>query len=335
LQPGLSEFSGRTLPGYNFAYGNTNTSDDYGHGTAVAATLCANANNAHLIAGVDWQCRLLPVKVLDQNNNGLYSWWAQGIDFAVSQGAKVINLSAGGFSSDFTLTSAITNAVAHGVMFVTITHNDNGVIRFPGNLTECITVGATDATDTRAAFSNYGPQIDLVAPGQGIATISTNGALAYWTGTSLAAPLVAGVCSLLASVRPEITPEQARALLCAGADDGIGANGEDTTGFDPYYGWGRLNAFNSLVLSQTRIDQAHLLPNGNFVLSWNSPPNAAQKRPYQVEFRTSVTQPWLPLDPSNGFSYGTNRTSWTDDGSLTGTNFPAVTKFYRVRLRQE
>jgi hypothetical protein len=331
LRPDLSEFAGRTLPGYNFVGANNDTADDHGHGTAVAATLCANANNVQLIAGVDWQCRVLPVKVLDQNNHGLYSWWAQGIDFAVSQGAKVINLSAGGFFEDFTLTSAITNAIAHGVIFVTITHNDaSGTIRFPGSLPECITVGATDSMDARASFSNYGPQIDLVAPGQGIATISTSGTLEYWSGTSLAAPMVAGVCSLLTSVRPGLTHDQARTLLCAGADDGIDAGGEDTEGFDNYYGWGRLNAFNSLVLAQTRIDQALRLPNGSLVLSWISPPNAADKHPYQIEFRTAATAPWVPLDPASGFSYEGNRTYWTDDGSLTGSS---LTKFYRVRLR--
>src|SRR5664280_1642991 len=82
LALGLAEFDGRTVPGYNFVSNNANTADDYGHGTAVAGTLCANANNGTLVAGVDWFCRLMPVKVLDQNNNGYYSWWAQGIDYA-------------------------------------------------------------------------------------------------------------------------------------------------------------------------------------------------------------------------------------------------------------
>ena len=253
-QTNLAEFSGRVVPGYNFVSDSANTADDHGHGTAVAATLCANANNGAGIAGVDWRCRLMPLKVLDQNNIGLYSWWAQAIDYAVSNGCKVINLSAGGSGSDFTLTRAITNAIAHGVIFITITHNDGtGAIRFPGSLPGSITVGATDEQDRRAGFSNYGPEIDLVAPGTNIATISRTGTLQKWWGTSFAAPQVAGVCALLASVRPLLDQEQARALLCAGADDQVG-DATDTPGFDYYFGWGRLNAYNSVLLAQTRID---------------------------------------------------------------------------------
>jgi subtilisin family serine protease len=89
-----AEFTGRLVPGYNFAYGNTNTTDDHGHGSAVAGTLAANGNNGTVGAGVDWRCRIMPVKVLDSNNVGFYSDWAQAVDFAVNNGAEVINLSA-------------------------------------------------------------------------------------------------------------------------------------------------------------------------------------------------------------------------------------------------
>src|ERR1051325_5015639 len=105
----------------------------------------------------------MPLKVLDQFNSGYYSWWAQAIDYAVSNGCKVINLSAGGNSSDFTLTRAITNAIAHGVIFVTITHNDGaGTIRFPGNLPESITVGATDEMDRRGGGGAVRPRAAVV-----------------------------------------------------------------------------------------------------------------------------------------------------------------------------
>ena len=333
LTDATSEFSDRTIPGYNFAYTNSNTADDYGHGTAVTATLGANADNANLVAGVDWHCRLMPLKVLDKNNSGLYSWWAQAVDFAVAHGCKVINLSAGGGSIDATLTRSITNAIARGVIFVTITHNDGaGVIRFPGSLTNCITVGATDEADQRCGFSNYGPQIDLVAPGTNIVTISTIGSLSIWWGTSFSAPLVSGVSALLAAVRPGITQNEVHTLLCAGAEDGVG-DATDTPGFDYYYGWGRLNALNSLLLAQTRVDEIQVLTNRTVQLSWRSPGNASNKQPYQVDFRTSLTNSWTPLNPASGFSYQTNRTYWTDDGTLTGTNYGAPAKFFRVRVR--
>lgn len=115
LDSGLTpsaEFTNRLVAGYNFVSNTTDTTDDHGHGTAVAGVILANANNTNLVAGVDWYCRLMPIKVLDANNTGLYSWWAQGIDFAVTNGAKVINLSAGGSSTSTTLTRTITNAIA-------------------------------------------------------------------------------------------------------------------------------------------------------------------------------------------------------------------------------
>jgi hypothetical protein len=329
LDTGLSssaEFAGRLVPGYNFAYTNANTEDDHGHGTAATGILAANANNSTLVGGVDWSCRLMPVKVLDTNNSGLYSWWAQGIDYAVSHGAKVINLSAGGSTSSTALTSAITNAIAQGVIFVTITHNDGtNVIRFPGNLTDCITVGATDEQDRRAGFSNYGPQIDLGAPGTNICTVSHTGTLAYWWGTSLSAPQVAGVCALLASLRPEVSHEQARLLLCAGAEDGVG-DASDTPGFDNYYGWGRLNAYNSLLLAQTRVDRTDC-SNGVLRLSWPSPANASNKQPYQVQFKNELTDTWTTVTDTTAFVYSTNRTFWSD------TDGVASNRFYRVRLR--
>jgi subtilisin family serine protease len=130
---GLPEFAGRTVPGYNFAYTNSDTLDDNGHGTHVAGVLAANANNGLLGAGVDWHCRIMPVKVFDSSNHGFYSWWAQGIDYAVSNGAKVINLSGAGTEFGRTVQRAITNAIARGVIFVTAAGNLGQTnLGFPG-----------------------------------------------------------------------------------------------------------------------------------------------------------------------------------------------------------
>lgn len=330
LGTGLPEFEGRSVPGYNFVDGTTNTADRHGHGTAVAGVLCANADNSRLVAGVDWNCRLLPVKVMDDRNVGYYSWWAQGIDFAVSRGCKVVNLSAGGTATNITLTRSISNAIAQGVVFVTISHNDgHGTIRFPGRLLECITVGATDRTDARAEFSNYGPELDLVAPGVEICTTGLSGGLKEESGTSFSAPQVSGVCALLAAVLPSLNQENAKLLLCAGAEDGTG-DAKDTVGFDPYYGWGRLNAYNSLLLAKTRIEEIHVTGQ-NIAISWTSPSNASNKRPYQVEFSASLTDPaWKPMDSASVFSFDNTRTHWNDD--ISTTDFP--NGFFRVRIRE-
>ncbi len=330
LATGLQEFSGRVVEGYDFVNDDTDPADDHGHGTAVTGTLAANGNNGILVAGVDWRCRIMPIKVLDQGNYGFYSDWAQGIDFAVANGAKVINLSAGGSSSSTTLMRAVTNAIAHGVIFITITHNDGtGVITYPGRLAESITVGATDPADRRTGFSNYGTEIDLVAPGTNIFTVSRTGSLQFWWGTSFAAPQVAGVCALLASLHPDLTQTEAVQLLCLGAEDRVG-DSSDTDGFDSYYGWGRLNAWHSLQLANARIDQIEKFSGNSIRFSWNSPANASNKHPFEIRFSSLPGSPWSTA--SGPFQYSTGRTSWTDDGSQTG-GFSSQ-RFYLLRLKK-
>ncbi|MBU1692973.1 MAG: S8 family serine peptidase [Verrucomicrobia bacterium] len=327
LATNLSEFAGRHVNGYDFANGDANPVDDHNHGTMVASVLGANANNGTLVAGVDWNCRIMPVKVLNSANNGLYSWWADGIDWAVANGAKVINLSAGGFDSDITLSNAIMDAIAQGVIFVTITHNDySSSIRFPGRMNACITVGATNTNDTRASFSNYGSAIDLVAPGNNIPLVSKAGLISNnWWGTSFSAPQVAGVAALLCGFYPELTQAQACALLTAGADDQVG-NAQDTPGFDNYYGWGRLNAYNTLVLARTSVQPAgwdmNLVPQ----LSWQSPLNASNRTPFAVERSPSATGQFAAVSVSTQFFYTASQTLWQADDSLSDSDC------FRVRI---
>ena len=330
LNSSLAEFAGRVVTGYNFVVNSTDTADDEGHGTAVTGTLAANANNGILGAGVDWHCRLLPVKVINSTNFGYYSWWAQGVDFAVSQGCKVINLSAGGSGSSQALTQSILTAIARGVIFVTISGNDGtNTLWYPGNLSNCITAGATDQNDQLCDFSDYGPEIGLVAPGIDIQTVGQSGSLEAWYGTSFAAPQVAGVCALLAAIRPSLTQAGAKALLYGGADDQVGG-ALDTPGFDNYFGWGRLNAYNSLLLARIPIDSFSVNTNQAVVLSWPSPPNASNKQPFQVQFTTTLGRPWTTS--SGQFQYLPTRTFWTNYLPQSATN--AQPGFYRVGLRQ-
>lgn len=320
----VAEFSGRVVPGYNFVSNTADSTDDHGHGSAVSAVVCANANNVLGGVGVNWNCRLMPVKVLNDVNYGLYSWWAQGINYAVANGAKVINLSAGGTGSNTALTTAINNAIAAGVIFVTITQNDGtGVITYPGNLANPITVGATDQQDRRSTFSNYGSAIDLVAPGSGIYTIGRHGTLEYWNGTSFAAPQVAGVASLLCGLNPKLKQADVRALLCSGADDQVG-DATDTAGFDIFHGAGRLNAYNSLLLAQTRIDQV-TTTDGNISISWPTPDNASTKKPYEIQYRAPDQTVWTRVATTNAISFEGARASWTTPSPSPG--------FYEVVVR--
>lgn len=333
LNTGLAEFEGRVQNGYDFVNKRSFVGDDHGHGTSVAGVIAANANNDLLVAGIDWACRVMPVKVLDSNNSGLYSWWADGIYFAVANGARVINLSAGGFSSSTTLGNAIRHAVSNGVIFISITHNDGtGTIRFPGRMPEVITVGATERDDRRASFSNWGPEIDLVAPGRDIYTVSRTGSLTWWWGTSFAAPQVAGVAALLLGLRPELTQEDVRLLLRAAAEDGVG-DGQDEPGFDPYYGAGRLNAADTIALATTRLESPAWVE-GNFVrLHWRARPNAAQKVPFAIEFSDDLAD-WEPVYPEPEIVFSDTYAEWVDGD---GANRPAPglvgRRFYRVLIR--
>lgn len=325
------EFQGRIVPGYDFVNDDTNPADDHGHGSMVSGVIGANANNTTLVAGVDWNCRLMPIKVLNAGNWGYYSDWADGIDWAVANGARVINLSAGGSSSDITLSNAIMSAISSGVIFVTITHNDSGgTVRFPGRMLSCITVGATDDDDQRSSFSNYGPAIDLCAPGRGIRSVNNSGSGANWNGTSFAAPLVAGVASLLVGLYPEITHETACALLCAGADDQVGDPSEDKAGFDNYHGWGRLNAEATLKLAAGRAANVSVSPQ-RAALDWSAPSNAGRKRPYVIEYASYLTGTWTRVDWPTNCVYSSTNVVWTDNGSETGSA-PGTTaqRFYKV-----
>ncbi len=326
----LPEFIGRTVPGYNFAYTNEVTIDDNGHGTQVTSLLAANAGNGVLGCGVDWHCRIMPLKVFDADNRGLYSSWAQAIDYAVSNGCKVINLSGGGPEFSRAVQRSITNAIARGTIFVTAAGNDSATnLSFPGYLREPISVGATDAQDRRAPFSNTGPQLDLVAPGLDVIAVGLAGEPHTVRGTSFAAPLVSGMCALLAALRPNLTPADARLLLCAGADDEVGGPA-DTPGFDLEYGWGRLNAFNSVLLAMTRVDEIHRT-NGVTQLSWRSPANAAGKRPFQIAIRAALDAPWEVTAQTNTFRYSAGRTRWEDSGLAAGV--AGEGRFYRIQIR--
>lgn len=328
------EFEGRLVPGYDFVNNGRVAHDDHGHGTAVAGVIAANADNGHLVAGVDWKCRVMPLKVLDDENRGFYSAWADAIYFAVANGARVINLSAGGHDSGSTLAEAVRFAVDEGVVFVTITHNDGtGTIRFPGRMPETITVGATERDDRVASFSNWGDEIDLVAPGRDIYTVSRSGSLTRWWGTSFSAPQAAGVAALLLAVSPELDNEGVRRLLRAGAEDRVG-DSRDRPGFDPHYGWGRLNAYYSVQLAITEIREVERMSDGSIRLRWPAPENAPTKSPFEIQYSDDLDT-WHTVSFGSEYSLTGEFGEWYDAGDEERLH-PALApeRFYRVAVRE-
>ncbi len=323
LNTGLVEFIGRTVPGYDFVNNDDDPADDHNHGTGVSGVLGANAGNGSLFAGMDWHCRIMPVKVLNASNAGSYSDFADGVDWAVAKGADVINFSIGGTSHSTILSNAIMNAITNHVIFVTITHNQSSAsVRFPGRMAPCITVGATDSNDHHSSFSNRGPEIDLVAPGRGIYTTSrTGGQLQNWYGTSFSCPMVAGVAAMIRGLRPDIDQYEMEAILAASADDEVGHPAEDLPGFDNYHGWGRLNAYSALVMAtaETRINSP---ATGAPTLAWPSPPNASNRQPYRVEYAMKPGGSWT--NAGGTLIYGATQTQWNAGSS------PVDAAMYRV-----
>ena len=240
--------------------GAANVYDGLGHGTNVAGIIGAIGGNEIGVAGVA-RCRIMPVKVLNDSNWGYYSWWAAGIRYAVDNGARIINLSLGGENGNVaSLRSAVEYALAHNVALVASMGNERRALaQYPAAFPGVIAVGATgpddqwvrsfpwDDTDTKG--SNFGTHISLCAPGNIIYGLhhSSNGNYdSYWSGTSQAAPHVAGVCALLLAQDPSRKPADLKRLLVDGAEDQVGDASLDTPGFDTHYGFGRLNALRSL-----------------------------------------------------------------------------------------
>ncbi len=324
----LAEFTGRIVAGYNFVAGNSNVMDDNWHGTAVAGVAAGNADNGSNGAGVDWLCRIMPVKVLDAEGSGYTSDLVNGIDWAVSNGADVLNLSldlAPGNTNE-SLRAAISNAISEGVVVVVIAGNQGtNVVTFPGTMPEAITVGATSTNGTRWISSNFGPDVDLVAPGHSISTVATNGSQISGSGTSFAAPQVSGAATLLLALRPGLTHLQVRTLLCAGAVDQAGPNPEDTTGFDYYTGWGLLNVHNTLILSESRINDIARDDVEGILLSWSCPGNASNRLPYRIGYAGDMaSHSWVT---SSAVAYDGTNALWNDD-AFSATN----RRFYRLSI---
>ncbi|HET9951328.1 MAG TPA: S8 family serine peptidase, partial [Candidatus Eisenbacteria bacterium] len=249
------------VSGWNFVANDPSPYDDGGHGTACAGIVAANANNGSLVAGLDWSCRLMPVKVLSAAGSGTLSGIAQAIVYAAENGADVISMSLGGYGLSSFLSDACEYAHDSGVFLAAAMMNDDSSQpSYPAAFDAWVTaVGSTDPADQRCTpevsgyGSNYGPHIDVVAPGVSIPVLWVGAptGVTLGAGTSFATPMVAGLASLLLSARNGLAPDQVRDLIRYSAADGVGRSAEDTPGFDVYHGWGRIDCGRALALAAT------------------------------------------------------------------------------------
>jgi thermitase len=181
----------------NFTTSDT-LDDKMGHGSHVAGIAAASSNNNSGVAGLACNCSLMSVKVLDDDGKGYASWVAEGVRWATDHGANVINMSIVMDTPSRQLENAIDYAWEHGVVIVAAAGNDGSEdAAYPAYYSHCISVGATNAGDDLANFSNRGDWVDVAAPGVHIYSTLDNGGYGYKSGTSSAAPTVAGLAALL------------------------------------------------------------------------------------------------------------------------------------------
>lgn len=241
--------------GWDFSNNDAHPNDDHGHGTHIAGTIAGQTDNFIAVAGLAWQSTIMPLKVLNGSGDGSTSTIVTAINYALQAGADIINLSLGGSNDDPLLHQAIQAAVSRGVVVIAASGNDNAAsLNYPARYSETIAVGAVQQDLQRAPYSNYGANLDLMAPGGNVNLDQDNNGVAdgvgipqqtctstacssfatyYYTGTSQAAAHVAGAAALLLACGVPGGAVQS-VLMTAATDLGV-------SGVDSEYGAGLVN----------------------------------------------------------------------------------------------
>jgi subtilisin family serine protease len=225
--------------GYDFAGNDADPTDERGHGTHVAGIIGAAGNNGIGGSGVAWRTRIMVLKIFDANGNGSTAGGAKAIEYAVRNGAKVINCSWGGSGPDTDLEFAMAQARAAGVIVVASAGNDglnNDVTpAYPADYARTsdntVAVAATTRSTALARWSNYGPaSVAVAAPGDNVVSTARGGGTTAKSGTSMAAPFVSGALAVLWDKNPTWTYQQVLAKLKATVETQTSLAGKVTTG---------------------------------------------------------------------------------------------------------
>lgn len=296
------------------------------HGTHVAGTIAAQGNNSVGVSGVNWDARVMSLKFLGENG-GTTIDAVEAINYAVNKGVKISNNSWGGGGYSQALYDAINRADSVGHLFVAAAGNDSSDndtrASYPANydLSNVISVAATNNQDTLAGFSNFGvKKVDLVAPGVDIVSTYTASRYGYMSGTSMAAPHVTGVAALIKSQNPTLDDAQMRARILESVDKIDDLSGKVATG-------GRLNAASALGVRTTEIS----LIASPGIMTFGKSIGLSGKLSAEGEslgYRTVLLQ-WRPAGAS-GFSK-VDQTTTAPDGTYTFSGVrPDKNTYYRT-----
>ncbi len=243
------DLQGQTVAGWDFVRKGPTPQDDNGHGTHVSGIIGAAANNGLGLSGVAPGSRVMPIKVVTAAGIGSHGVIAQGIEHAVRNRARILNLSLGGTEPSETLRRAIEYAWDNGLLIVAAAGNENSdTAVYPAAWPNVVGVGATNVDDSRAPFSNYGNDVTVVAPGVAVLSTIMGGGYEAWPGTSMATPLVSGVAALLWSRYPTLSNTEVRDLLLR-TTERIGTDLYDVNGRSPAFGYGQVNAARAVGLT--------------------------------------------------------------------------------------
>lgn len=236
----VPELRGRLRPGFDATTGGKNTDDTDGHGTGVATVAAGQAEG---VRGISPTSPVIPIKIFGRGGETKPSWVVTAIRKAVSLGARVINISAAGEpgtdrAADRMISEAINDAVSKGVIVVAPSGNEGvGYLDVPATYPHVIAVGGTDESNQPASFSNRGPGLDLVAPGENLYTAAPRSVCpsgySFVRGTSFSAPAVAGAAALLLQAHPDLDSSQATNMLRL--------HGSFAPAWTPAFGFGMLD----------------------------------------------------------------------------------------------
>lgn len=331
--------------GWDFVQNDADPMDLNDHGTHVAGVVAGVGNNAVGISGVNWKAKIMPVRFMDATGAGSTANAIRALNYAVANGARISNSSWGGPQFSQALFDAIQAANSRGHVFVAAagnsTANNDTAPEYPSsyNLPNIISVAATDRNDAIATFSNFGRvSVDVAAPGVAIYSTVRNGAYRNLSGTSMAAPFVTGLGTLLLAQNSNLTVgEIVRAITSPSSVDTVAALATRVAS------GGRINAFKALSAVTPAPGNLPVTPNPVPVVNPNPNPTPVQN-PTPTPVQTPPVQPVNPgpvtlsISPASiqiavgsaqqfTAAGGTPPYTWSVNNSAVGTIAPSTGTF--------